>query len=631
VNWASSFQAFKNISWGSFRQDIEDLISQWDEVKVSFPPKEGLERFLLASRQEPFLSEKLKRIDELGSFFERAEKILFLYQYLSDPRLSIPDRTIYRELREERDELLGFFEKTDISIDADSIDRLLMRFQNFRERYINAYIEAHKRERSGEQFVPYERLRYSRRYQLLSKLEQIEMISTQHNRSLVDRLIAGVILSRCEEPSIDSLQSSPICRCGFILGEEKRLTPLNEIKEAIDFGIKEALESLNSSAYQEKIIPYIQGLEEVGEWEKAKAIRSVLSFSQITNENQIEEFDHALTPSTVQAINEAFRGRVVIARRDLDKLYNALIRRKYTLPQVQKIIKEWLKEEEISQGTFIHFIGKGDLEVETSFEKRFMIFLEENYPELLSLLKEVGQSLFKEAMLISLWIKGHGISPDKIYPFFPFLRKGEEGKGELILQELSSLANSLRNKEPLVFEEIVQEVEGKEEFPSRLWSLLGEEKPSFIFLKESIFPSILREAFERLLAIPDNELLSGKLSPKEDTLLHQRTSNFIIKQKEMTEALNDYGEIIKKLKSLKRKESNPPKDFERWESLYIQSISPISFLLSIFPKKVERMGLALPSPARERLLEGEKFLQVFLKSFSVFYREKHSALGSRGI
>ena len=50
----------------------------------------------------------------------------------------------------------------------------------------------------------------------------------------------------------------------------------------------------------------------------------------------------------------------VLLNRDLDQLYSALIRRKYTLPQVQKILREWLKEGEVSQGAFVHFTGRGE-------------------------------------------------------------------------------------------------------------------------------------------------------------------------------------------------------------------------------------------------------------------------------
>ena len=621
INWASSFQAFKNLPWDSFRRDIEDVLAQWEELKVSFAPREGLERFLSASAREPFLSEKLRRLEELRSFFGHAEKILFVYQYLSDPRLSFPDRPVFQRLKEEKNELLSLFEAGKISIESDAIQRLLDQFQDFRERYIQVYVEAHRRARSGEQFIPYEKVGHSRRYQLLTRLDQLEMISVQHNRSSVDSLLTAALLSQCEAPSIESLQSTPICRCGFLLTTETKFTPAHEIEEAIDAGIRETLEALNAPTYQEKLLPYLRGLEEVGENEKASAIRKVLSLSTLKSEDLLLGLERALTPLTIQGVNEAFRGRVVVVSRDLDQLYSALIRRKYTLPQVQKIIREWLKEGEISHGTFVHFIGKGEAGKEPLREEGLLRFIETDFPQLLSLFQEVGQALFKQAILLSLWIEGYDLSAEEIFPLLPFLEKGKEERGNLFVQQLSMAARALREKDPSLFEEIVQEVEREEGILPRLWRLLEGERATDIFCRETIFDTILREAFERLLAVSEEEKMIGQLSPVENPRLPRRTSGFIKKQTEMVEALKDYDTIRQKLQALRRRETKPPQDFQKWESLYLQHLSPLSFLLATFPARVERREVALPSPARERLAQGGRLCLLLSRSFSDFYRQ----------
>lgn len=362
IQWASSFQAFKHLPWDSFRREAEDVLCQWEEVKVSFPPREGLERFLSAAAKEPFLPDKLRRLEEVRAFFDHAERLVFVYQYLSDPRLSLPDLPAYRSLRDERSEILRFFEAGNISIDQDAIQKVLDRFQEFRGKYIQVYAEAHRRARSGEQFIPYEKIRRSRRYLLLARLDQLEMISVHHNRSLVDRALTAVLFSECNAPSPELLQSNPVCSCGLLLTMEPKFPPLREIEEAIDLGIRETIEALNSPTYQEKLFPYMKGLEEVGENEKASAVRKVLSLSAGEGEDFLSKLDESLTPLAIQGINEAFKGRVVVVRRDLDQLYGALIRRKYGLPQVRKIFREWLKDDEISEGTFVHFIGKGEIE-----------------------------------------------------------------------------------------------------------------------------------------------------------------------------------------------------------------------------------------------------------------------------
>jgi energy-coupling factor transporter ATP-binding protein EcfA2 len=369
LRWASSFQALKNVPWNSFQKDIEDILSQWEEVKISLPPREGLERFLSAASREAFLSEKIERIEGIRPFFDYAERVLFVYQYLTDPRLSIPDGSDCQSLREERSDLLRFIDAGNVSIDEEAIRRFLDGFQKFREAYIQAYVEAHRKSRSGDQFVPYEKLRQAKRYLLLMRLDQLEMISVQHNRSSVDRVLATILSVQCHAPTGEILQSNPICRCGYVLGERPFFTPIQEIEEAVDFGIMETVETLHAPAYQEKLLPYLKGLEEIGRKEKASAIRRVLNINPERSEAFLSELDEALTPGVILGINEAFRGRVVVVKRNLDDLYGALIQRKYTLPQIKKILREWLKEDQISEETFVHFVGQEGKEPNSSDQK----------------------------------------------------------------------------------------------------------------------------------------------------------------------------------------------------------------------------------------------------------------------
>ena len=219
-------------------------------------------------------------------------------------------------------------------------------------------MEAHRKCRSGDPFVPYEKLRQARRYLLLTRLDQLEMISAQHNRNSVDRVLSAVFSVQCHASTGEILQSNPICRCGYVLGERPFFTPIQEIEEAVDFGIMETAETLHAPAYQEKLLPYLKGLKEIGRKENASAIRRVLNINPERSEAFLSELDEALTPGVIQGINEAFRGRVVVVNRNLDELYGVLIHRKYTLPQIKKILREWLKEGQISEETFVHFVGQ---------------------------------------------------------------------------------------------------------------------------------------------------------------------------------------------------------------------------------------------------------------------------------
>jgi hypothetical protein len=534
----------------------------------------------------------------------------------------LPDGQAFQGLQEDLGELKSFFEAGGMTADRESIQDLLRRFEEFRDRYIRVYVEAHQKARSGEQFRPYEQIRQSRRYQLLEKLDQLEMISVRHDFNLVNNLLSGVIFSKCEFEALALLQNSPVCRCGFELTQENRFTPVREIEAAIDLGIRETLEALGSATYQEKLLPFIKGLEDVGETKKAEAVRRLLAVTSVRDADLIPALEQALNPLAVQGVNEAFRGRVVVVGRDLDQLYQALVRRKYTLAQTQKIFREWLKEEEISPSTFIHFLGREEAGGEASpVKERFPAFVEAHFQHLLPLLREAGPTPFKQALLISFWLEGYGLAAQKAAALFPFLEKMEPDKAVYSVAQLKRAAGLLAEKEPVLFEKIIEEVEKGEGFSAGIWRLLEEETAAAIFQKETLFSSILGEAFERLLASPEGIKPMEWPLPEAPPERQAPTAAFLAEKKRMAEVLKDCEIIRQKLQLLKRREGNPPRDFKPWESLYIQHLSPLAYLLGTVPNRLERMGKGLPSIVRENIAEGKKICRLLFELFSRFYRQ----------
>ncbi|HSR12651.1 MAG TPA: DUF6079 family protein, partial [Thermodesulfobacteriota bacterium] len=614
IGWASSFQAFRNLPWEALRRDMEDLLAQWEEVRVSFPAREGLERFLLAGSREPFLAGKIRRREELRDFFEHAERVLFVHQYVTDPRLVIPEHADDSGVRQQREDLVRFFEKDRISIESGKIQDVLVRFREFRDAYIRIYTRDHKRAKGGDRFAPYERVRQSARYQVLARLDRLELISVPHNRASVDRALAAVLQRQCAGPSPESLQSTPVCSCGFAMGEESVFPPLREIEESVDLGIKETLEALASPSFQEKLIPYLSGLETVGEKDKAAAIRDLLALSP-NEDDLIARLERALTPAATSGINEAFRGRVVVVRRDLDQLYGALIQRKYTLQQIRKIFREWLKEDEISEATFVQFTGKGEAGGPPPGQDALLRFLEEEFSHILPLASEAGPKAFRKALLFSLWIEGHGVPPSRMIPLFPFLGKGKES-GDLLVQELSRAARRISEKNPSLFEELVRDVEAEASTVPEAMKVLEEKTPGEIFRGEKIFSSVLAENFAKRLASPEEEDDKPPSAPPLPGLQH-----FTRARGEMDEVLRDYRKISGALRALVKKKDQPPGSFAAWENLYIQHLSPVSCLLGFFEDRTRRMKVFLPQPAKETLAEAEAACSSLSEVFAKEYRE----------
>lgn len=619
ILWASSFPAFKNLPWESFRQDVEDLLAQWEDLKISLPAKEGLEKFLTASSREPFLADKLNRLEKLRGFLELAERILFVYQYIKDPRLSLPLGSPYESLREEKEILLNYFGKNQLSIEPASVKELLQKFHNFRENYIQLYAAAHRLARSPEQFAPYEKVRQSRRYQVLSKLDQLEMVSVPHHRHSINRTLVNVLKMQCPGLSWEALQRNPVCNCGFVLGEEISLPSLKEIEEAIDLGIRETMEVLTSPPYQEKILPYLHGLEAIGDEEKAQAIRYLLSLSP-SKEDFLGELEKALTKPVIEGINEAFRGKVVIVGRDLDQLYKALIHRKYPIGQVRKIIQEWLREEELAESTFIHFTGQGSLAEKPTSGQSFLNLLEADFPHLTPLVNEWGWRSFQKALFLSLWFEEHKIPSATVFSLLPFLEKRIGERDDLLLQEFARAAKSLRQKDPDLFTSQAKELEGEEGLLGELWKILGNKPIKETFREETIFPSLLKEAFAKLL-------ISFRDQGGEAPLIEELTSAEIKdhplrdKQNEMLEVLKNYQLFGQKWQIVKRKETHPPQDFSKWESFYIEYLSPFSYFLKTLPEKIQRMEVTLPLSEQKKIAQAEGLSNSLAQIFADYYQK----------
>jgi hypothetical protein len=246
--------------------------------------------------------------------------------------------------------------------------------------------------------------------------------------------------------------------------------------------------------------------------------------------------------------------------------------------------------------------------------------MEKESPHLLPLLKELGPGPFQKALLFSLWMEGYGIPSREISSFFPLLQSEREEKNNLLVRQLAEAAAALREKDLRLFEGMVGETEREEGDLARLWKLLAPQTAEEIFRKEAIFPSILRESFERLLASPPRE---GRVS--EEASPDGPPSILIAKKKEMGQALDDYGLLLQKISALKRREGSLPQDFQKWESLYLKTLSPLSFLADTFPSGVRRLEVSLPSPAREHLAQAHGLKDFFSLSFSKFYRDNVAA------
>ena len=268
-------------------------------------------------------------------------------------------------------------------------------------------------------------------------------------------------------------------------------------KGEIDKGISETITALKAPAIQEKIIPYLEGLNLIEKEADAEAVRHFMATSS-DDEDFLDRLDKALTPRVVFHINEAFRGKVLVVERNMDRLYQSLVHRKYTLSQTRKIIGEWLGREALSEDTFLHFVGRDETNHGDQTRKRFREYLEGSFAALASSYRRMGYDRMIRAMGAALWAHQYPIPSQEISPLFS-LNEKDPGGPDRMPDLLAQFGETLREQEPELFASVMTHLEEDGDFIQTLWSSLPDISPTEIFKRESILFPVLKEAFERIM------------------------------------------------------------------------------------------------------------------------------------
>ncbi len=639
IRWAAGFEAFKNAPWETILRDMDDLSAQWEEVKVSLSSREGLGRFISAGQRDPFLEKKQKDVEMLHKFLDQAERILFVHQYVKDRKFVVPSTEPYvqtdppaenairepghgqqREhsaLRRRRQEILDFYdEKTSFPASEEVLAHLFERFQSLQDAYYRLYTEAHAMERGKERFRYYEQLLQSRRYQLLKRLDQLEMVSVEHNRRSIEQNLSNILEYCCTRSPMDLLPAQPYCSCGFQLGETLLLKPVNALEREIDKGISETITALKAPAIQEKIIPYLEGLNLIEKEADAEAVRHFMATSS-DDEDFLDRLDKALTPRVVFHINEAFRGKVLVVERNMDRLYQSLVHRKYTLSQTRKIIGEWLGREALSEDTFLHFVGRDETNHGDQTRKRFREYLEGSFAALASSYRRMGYDRMIRAMGAALWAHQYPIPSQEISPLFS-LNEKDPGGPDRMPDLLAQFGETLKKQEPELFASVMTHLEEDGDFIQTLWSSLPDISPTEIFKRESILFPVLKEAFERIMGgKPTKKDLHDLL--REDNGSVRGHALFEERKRETVRVLETCLQFLEKGSGLDTPGDLPSEKFSRWESLFIKKLSPLPALMEKLRQTLKRTGIPFPPFLKLQEKDVGTKLGEIVEDFRIFY------------
>jgi hypothetical protein len=268
----------------------------------------------------------------------------------------------------------------------------------------------------------------------------------------------------------------------------------------------------------------------------------------------------------------------------------------------------------------VHFLGRGEGEPVDGAKEAFREILEEGFVHLSTLYREAGHEQAARAAITSLWADQYNLPAKKIVELFPFLDRGAGPENERWVAQLVELARGLRSERPEVFDSLASQVEEDPSFVNHLWSTLSTTSPIAVFEKEAIFPLLLKEAFERLLCgKPEKADLQGLIESAESG--SEAGSRFQERKDEMVGALTIYHQIREKNSDLKAPKNSGPEAFKRWESLFVNSVSPLPILQERLHEKLEHIGTETPPFLRQENKAMEGKLHDISQCFGRYYRD----------
>lgn len=342
------------------RKALAAMSSLWAGLDTNLSARQGLSQFLDHYRQMPGYGEDYPLWGSLRIFLlKRYDRLVYIGHYLTHPGLFIPeDRSdlicLHRQIQELISSPYLFFSE---SCFAD----LESKFDRFCESYRLAYCRGHQEFSSPSLFAQYEKIRQSRQYLVLKQLARISFISVKDDLGKVDRLLSAILSRQCPRAADEQLETVPACSCGYRLGQQPDWPEVAEISFQLEQGISQYLQAFQEEEYRQRIIPYTLTLKEIGRQAEAEKIQKLLNLSQERIDPQqgvcgllLDRLEALLEDRVIDALNEAFLGKVRVVCRDLDQLYENLIDRQFPLEKLQDILKEWIMGGEQLEGGQIY-------------------------------------------------------------------------------------------------------------------------------------------------------------------------------------------------------------------------------------------------------------------------------------
>ena len=311
-------------------QQLEQLL---EAIKGSLTATSGLKRFCETLREISFIDILWARFQAIHEFYEKREKTCFIYEYLHHPDLHLlPDD---HGLKAHYKEVAEIFKKN-LLFNPSALLSLEEHFSDFHKAYTQVYKEKHNSYLTPERFNDYFKLQQEPDYKLLKLWSSLPVLPARAYLEKIEKKLNKVLKQLCQADVEACLAESPVCACGWKLGQEVDLPSISILKNQIQEGINASMQALQSPPLNNRLETYIKALKEIGNKEKANQLASFLK-----RKGEIEEW-LAITPELKNALLQG----ITVVERNLDTLITRLQGQNLPKSKLETIFKDWLEGRE---------------------------------------------------------------------------------------------------------------------------------------------------------------------------------------------------------------------------------------------------------------------------------------------
>ena len=334
----AAFSAFEAFDLVGLRSKLEDLKILSAEIKVSYPAREGLERFLKTWRDIGYTSRDIDFIKRMQRFFNReAEQFVFVNHYAR--HTAIERITSGNEhIRALHGTVMRLLEQPELLVEAQDFSGLAEAFEHFRTAYVEAYAGHHKNYYRLFEKKPL--TRFAKRALVhLQRLASVEVLDRPAGMAEFLRQIETPRGTVCMRNPIEELMRSPVCGCGFISGETPKPAQEMEPQDAIEKYLDDYMTLLRGPEIKEAIAARIFALADAEPHTagRLRSLKTILDDEGTSSVSLLDVLDDAATTE----LSHALQGQVRIEKRNLNDLASQLAGRRLRPQQIHKIVEQW--------------------------------------------------------------------------------------------------------------------------------------------------------------------------------------------------------------------------------------------------------------------------------------------------